>query len=141
MKTGVRQRKGSLRYTRAANTSKETALVRPAYLAALVTAMFSLCACDHAVRAHTDTRYLVEGNRESALYPKEVAQRDEDVLITLKPGTPPPEMLLVEADGRETRFPFVTEGDTLIVPGKFGHLRLRHDGDSPVDVVEKTATN
>lgn len=118
---------------------KGNALARPVRLAAIVAILLSLCACDHAVRSHIGTRYIIEGDPQSAIYPKEVEPRDEDVLITLKEGAPRPEVLLIEAGGRETRFPFATEGSMLVVPAKFGRLRLRHESDSPVDVVEQTA--
>lgn len=117
---------------------RKTALSQFNRLAAFVAALLLLAACDRAVRAHVDVAYRVEGNPQSALYPVEVRQDNEDVLIRLKNSAPAPEVTSIDPAGHEAAFNFAADGDRLLVPAKFDHLRLRYQGDT-VDILRKEA--
>lgn len=96
-----------------------------------------LTACNKAVTAHAKVTYLVQGNPQSALYPVDVRQTNEDVVIQLKQSAPVPEVTSVDSEGHELAFNFETAGTGLIVPAKFSHLRLRHKGDDTTDIVRQ----
>ncbi|WP_304770548.1 hypothetical protein [Undibacterium sp.] len=98
---------------------------------------FLLSACERAVNGHKTVSYLIHGEKQGVLYPLEVRQHSEDVLIQLKESAPVPDILSVDAKGRVVPFSFTTEGTMLVVPGKFDHLRLRHDGVGTVDIIRQ----
>ena len=97
--------------------------------------LLGLAACDQAVMANKSARYLIKGDPHSALYPIEVKRDGEDVRIVLHDAAPVPAIFSVDALGRAVAFHFTIKGTALIVPGKFDHLQLRHEGTGAVDIV------
>ncbi|OWW20416.1 hypothetical protein AYR66_13905 [Noviherbaspirillum denitrificans] len=102
-------------------------------------ALLLVTACDKAVRYHISASYVIKGNPDSALYPLEVKESNEDVLIRLKKAMPVPEVVSLDADGHEVPFYFTMNGDTLLVPAKFDHLQLRYKGSDATDILKKGA--
>lgn len=98
-----------------------------------------LAACDNAVRLHAHAPYLIEGDARGALYPLSVTRDSEDVHIELKNEAPPPEVYTVDHAGHATPYNFTLTGHTLVVPGKFERIQLRHAGAEPVAVVSVEA--
>jgi len=97
-----------------------------------------LCtACQKAVKAPEEAVYIIKGNQSSALYPIEVKQNNEDVLITLKPHAPLPDIASLDQAENKIEFKFSLIENTIVVPGKFAHLRLTHDKDEPIDILRK----
>ena len=70
----------------------------------------------------------------SALYPLVVKREGEDVHIELNQSAPVPEISSIDAMGHAMAFNFTQAGNTLTVPGKFDHLRLRHAGAAVIDI-------
>lgn len=97
--------------------------------------------CQKAVREHEIFIYKIDGNTDSNLYPVEVSQVNEDVLIKLKNPTLTPEIFSVDPAGTESKFNFENEGKTLIVPAKFSHIILRHAGERTVGIFKEKAKN
>lgn len=98
-------------------------------------------ACQKAVREHENFVYKIEGEADSNLYPVEVSQVNEDVLIKLKTATLTPEIFSIDSAGTESKFNFDSEGKTLIVPAKFSHIVLRHAGEPAVGIFKEKAKN
>lgn len=98
-----------------------------------------MTACQKAVREHEIFTYKIEGNTDSNLYPLEVSQANEDVLIKLKTASLP-EVFSIDSNGKESKFNFETEGKTLIVPAKFTHIVLRHAGDLTVGIIKEKSS-
>lgn len=98
-------------------------------------ALLLLAACDRAVNVNKRVPYAIEGDPHSVLYPLEVKRDSEDVRIQLKQFAPVPEVFSVDPSGRTVAFNFTVAGNTLIVPGKFDHLRLRHEGAQAIDII------
>ena len=93
-----------------------------------------LCACQKAVRSPETVTYLIKGDKHSAIYPLDIVSSSEDVHIHLPPAAPDPQVWAMENNGNPVQFNFSREGDTLIVPGKFEHLQLRHAPDGAIDI-------
>jgi hypothetical protein len=108
-------------------------------LIALGTVMLLLAACDKAVTMHKSVSYLIKGGQTGALYPLDVKEGNEDVRVTLKDSAPVPEIVSIDASGNEVAFNFTIEDHALIMPGKFEHLRLRHEGNESIDIFRKEA--
>jgi len=98
-------------------------------------------ACQKAVREHENFIYKIEGNTNSNLYPVEVSQVNEDILIKLKTATVTPEIFSIDSSGAESKFNFDSEGKTLIVPAKFSHIVLRHTGEPAVGIFKEKVKN
>ena len=104
----------------------------------LLLATASLCvACQKAVKAPVDAVYIIKGNKQSLLYPLEVKQNSEDVFITLAPNAPLPEISSYDAVNNKIAFNFSVVENTIVVPGKFEHLRLTHGNDDVIDIIRK----
>jgi len=108
-----------------------------AILLAVVSMLLS--GCDNAVRPNARTNYTISGDRQSMLYPLDVKTDGEDVRIQLKDKAPAPEIFSLDESGHAETFNFRSEGSTLIVPGKFDHLQLRHPGAQAVDLYRDKA--
>lgn len=127
---------------RAALTFQETAL-NPSHkrlvLAAAGAGLLLLAGCDNAVRARPHAALTVKGDPASALYPLSVARESEDVNITLKDTAPTPQVFSVDAAGHATLYNATINGHVLVVPAKFERLELRHDGATPVMIIDGDA--
>jgi hypothetical protein len=129
-----------LRYTQGCRAvdRRENALNHIKRLSILAAAaLLLLAACDNAVNPNKRVPYLIKGDPHSVLYPLDVKRDSEDVRIELKESAPVPEVFSVDASGRAVAFNFTVEGNTLIVPGKFDHLRLRYKGAEAIDIVSE----
>lgn len=100
-----------------------------------VTTLLLLSACDNAVRANKNVTYTIKGDTQSLIYPLAVKQDSEDVRIQMKQSAPLPEIFSIDAKGNAVAFIYTSEGDAIIVPGKFDHLQLRHAGTKPIDII------
>ena len=89
------------------------------------------------MRKHESVTYQIHGDLSGKLYPIIVEQHSEDVFIILKESAPIPEVFSVDTKGQEKAFLFKIEQNTLIIPGKFDHISLRHVGEKSVDIVRK----
>ena len=97
--------------------------------------LISLTACDNAVMVSTNVPYIIKGDSNSVLYPLNVKRNGEDVFIQFKKTSPVTEVFLIDAFNRAIPFNFTISGDTLIVPGKFDHLRLGHGKLEAIDII------
>jgi hypothetical protein len=102
-----------------------------------VATTLAFSACDKAVRKHETITYHIEGDANGNLYPINVEQHSEDVYIELKKSAPIPEVFSVDMKGQEKAFLFKIEQGTLIIPGKFIHLSLRHAGEKSVEIIRE----
>ena len=102
-----------------------------------IATMTVLVACQKAVKAPVDAVYSIKGNKQSLLYPLEVKQNSEDVFITLPPNAPLPEISSFDAAGNKITFNFSLVENTIVVPGKFEHLRLSHGSDDAIDILRQ----
>lgn len=102
-----------------------------------------MCAagCQKAVREHELFTYKIQGDSNSNLYPLEVSEVNEDVVIKLKKNASRPQIFSLDQAGRASEFNFEAEGKTLTVPAKFSHIVLRHAGDSEVGIIREKARN
>lgn len=89
------------------------------------------------MRKHEPVTYLIEGDVNGKLYPIIVEQHSEDVYIKLKESAPIPEVFSVDMKGKEKTYLFTVEQNTLIIPGKFEHLSLRHVGEKSVEIIQE----
>ena len=105
----------------------------------LIMVVGSLQACQKAVKAPVDAVYVIQGSKQSVLYPVEVKQNSEDFYITLKAGAPLPTISSYDAAENKISFNFTVVENTIVVPGKFEHLRLSHDGDEAIDILRKNS--
>ena len=96
-----------------------------------------MSACEKAVREHETATYQIQGDLNGKLYPIMVEQHSEDVFITLKESAPIPKVFSVDTKGQENVFLFKMEQNTLIIPGKFDHISLRHAGEKSVEIILK----
>lgn len=112
--------------------SKFTNIVVP-----ITASLLLLSACDNAVIENKAVTYQITGDKQSLLYPLSVKRDSEDVLIELKELAQLPEIVSVDALGKEVAFNYTTEQRTLVVPNKFEHIQLRHAGTAPVDIISK----
>lgn len=103
----------------------------------LMIALVFCTACQKAVKAPEEAVYIIKGNKSSLLYPTEVKQNNEDVLITLKPDAPLPDITSLDKAENKIEFRFSLVQNTIVVPGKFVHLRLSHDKDESIDILRK----
>ena len=90
--------------------------------------------CQKAVKPPSEAVYVITGNKLSPLYPIEVKKNSEDVFITLKSGSPLPEITSFDTAGNKIEFKFSLVGNTIAVPGKFMHIRLTHGQDDAIDI-------
>jgi hypothetical protein len=95
-------------------------------------------ACERAVGVHHPAAFVINGDHASEIYPLEVKEQSEDVIIQMKPGAPTPLIIFIDAKGEESRYNFKMEGDQIVIPDKFSRLSLRHAGDSNVEILRKT---
>ena len=100
-----------------------------------VATLFALVACDHAVGVHHPDAYRVEGDKSSAVYPLEVREHSEDVIIQMKPEAPVPKIVFIDAQGVESPYNFRMDGDEITIPDKFAHLSLRASGVPNVEIL------
>jgi len=126
------------RAARAALTFQETALnsLPKRLILAAGAGLLLLAGCDNAVRSIPHAAFIVKGDTASALYPVTVARDSEDVSITLKDTAPTPQVFSVDPAGHATEFNATINGHVLLVPGKFERLELRHDGATPVTIID-----
>jgi len=104
----------------------------------LTAAIFcALSGCQKAVKAPQEAAYAIRGDRQSTLYPVEVKQNSEDVFITLKPLAPLPEISSYDRAENKISFNFSLVGNTIVVPGKFEHLRLAQGNDNVIDIIRQ----
>jgi hypothetical protein len=99
--------------------------------------LWALCGCQKAVKAPQEAAYTIKGDRQSTLYPIKVKQNSEDVFITLKPHAPLPEISSYDRAANKISFNFSLVENTIVVPGKFEHLRLTHANDDVVDIIRQ----
>ena len=107
-------------------------------LALIAAALCLISACQKAVKAPSESIYRIEGSKQSTLYPLEVKQNGEDVFIQLKPGAPLPEIISLDLVGNKMAFNYHFVNDTIVIPGKFEHIRLLHNGDDTIDIFSST---
>ena len=105
----------------------------------VILSLFLLGACQKAVRDPQPSTFTMKGNVDSVLYPLEVVQQNEDVLIQLKPEAPQPQLSSRDSNGKESDYNFRSAGQTLIVPDKFDQLCLRYHGIGTVEIIRKNA--
>jgi type IV secretory pathway VirB9-like protein len=115
-------------------------LILRAIIAASFLALL-LMSCDKTLdfKLGQDVSYEIKGNSQSELYPVELKRDGEDVRIRMKNSTPMPEIFSIDVSGGIQPFNFKTDGDALIVPGKFDHISLRHQGVDSVEIIRKNA--
>ena len=106
-----------------------------------ISAFFLLAGCQKAVKAPIDSVYVIKGNKQSALFPIDVKQNSEDVLIQLKTDAPLPEISSLDLAGNKIPFNFHIVNNTIVVPGKFAHLRLTHAADDAIDILQEEPKN
>lgn len=102
-----------------------------------IAAICTLSACEKAVREHETVTYQIQGDLNGNLYPIMVEQHSEDVFITLKESAPIPEVFSVDTKGQEKVFLYKVKQNTLIIPGKFDHISLRHAGEKSIEIIQK----
>ena len=98
-------------------------------------ALLLLAACDHAVGVHHPDAYRIEGDKSSAMYPLEVREHSEDVIVQMKPGAPVPKIVFIDPQGVESPYNFRMDGDEITIPDKFAHLSLRASGLPNVEIL------
>ena len=108
--------------------------------AILILSLFLLSACQKAVRDHEPLTFTIQGDAGSVLYPLEVVQQNEDVVIQLKPTAPLPTLSSRDSNGKESDYNFKSAGQTLIVPDKFDQLCLRHPGAGTIEIIRKNVS-
>lgn len=89
------------------------------------------------MREHETVTYQIQGDLNGNLYPIMVEQHSEDVFITLKESAPIPEVFSVDTKGQEKVFLYEVKQNTLIIPGKFDHISLRHAGEKSIEIIQK----
>ena len=110
---------------------------RNSQLLLVLSLLLSATACERAVGIHRPAAFVIAGDKASEIYPLEVREQSEDVVIQMKPGAPTPHIVSIDARGEESAYNFKMEGDQIVVPDKFSHLSLRHPGDSNVEISRK----
>lgn len=115
-------------------------ITRRAILLVALPALFILSACDKAVElnANQNDSYVIKGNAQSDLYPLDLKRDGEDVRIRLKKPVPTPEIVSLDPAGHALPFYFNTDGDTMIVPGKFDRIVLRRPGTEPIEIIRQS---
>lgn len=94
--------------------------------------------CEIAVSPPENSSFNIEGNIKSEIYPVSVKQDGEDLYVQLKDHAPDVEMSSIDLN-QTTSFNYKREGDRLIIPGKFKHIRLHSKGSEDIDIVYKMA--
>jgi len=111
--------------------------LKPKYrLIAIICLVLSVSACQKAVSPPETTSYSISGDKNSPIYPQDILSSSEDVHIRLKTAAPDPQVWSYDSHGNPLQFNFSREADTLVIPGKFEHLQLRHGNDQLVDIVK-----
>ena len=108
---------------------------------ALISAFFLLAGCQKAVKAPVESLYRIQGSKQSPIYPVDVKQNSEDVLIQLQADAPLPEITSLDLAGNKIPFNFHIVNNTIVVPGKFAHLRLTHATDETIDILQEEPKN
>lgn len=128
--SGLSQTGGSLCHTHNMKITMNKLLIAAGLL-------LSLTACEKAVGTHHPGRFQIEGDQTSTLYPLEVKEHSEDVIIVMKPEAPIPKIVAIDAQGAESPFNFRMEGEQITIPDKFSHISLRANGAVAVEILRK----
>lgn len=106
-------------------------------------AAFLLIACDKVVDFQTGQgiSYEVKGDSHSELYPLDLRKEGEDVRIRLRKPTPVPQIISLDPVGGALPFNFRTDGDSLVIPGKFDHIVLHRAGMESIEIIKKNVAH